>query len=438
MGQIQGGYINFRAGEILSLLIAYKEGLRPAAIRLYLAGHLEATEKHFTPTHEITLKTLCERAELAPRTAQEALRELKTGQLLTLENGTLTFCPEITPEAEPYTKELKTSPNRPVPIPRSMIRELAAHSTGSEIVGALAHFMRCLFIKNGEINSVGFVKPSLIGKLTGLGKRAIKSARSWLKDVGFLSDHEADQWAINKFGGCFSVTLTPKFDPALEANNPPQESSKYVKFAPPLERASIFSLNNDLNNQYIQPMEVNPTYKSGVCKQTLQEPTLKDVKLEDLKEMTRLETLYRQAVERNWLQDCEASIINFVGAAARSVTVEGNPVKVFVGLVKKGLWGYITQAQEDTSLKALNRYRAQNPEAFTKQSTFRMEEPPKQLILDPRPRLPQKECRPERIIFRANAPMPPRPAPKPSQNLTPVSEIITALLAKGSFSPVTT
>ncbi len=433
MGQIQGGYINFRAGEILSLLIAYKEGLRPAAIRLYLAGHLEATEQHFSPSHKITIETLCERAKLAYRTTQEALRELKTRQLLTLENGVLSFCPEITPEAEPYIKDLKTSPNRPVPIPRSMIRELAEHSTGSEIVGALAHFMRCLFIKKGEIKAVGFVKPSLITKLTGLGESAIRAARSWLKGIGFLADHEADQWAINKFGGCFSVSFTPKLEPELEANDPPLELSKYVKSGPPQGLTPIY-VNNDLNNQYVPPMGVNATLESGVCKQTIQKPTIKDVRPEDLKEMPRLEALYRQAVERNWLQDCEASIRNFVGAATRSVAVEGNPVKVFVGLVKKGLWGYITQAQEDTSLKALNRYRAQNPEAFTKQSTFRGEG--QQLIPEPRPRTPQKECRPERVIFRASSPTPPRPAPKPTQNLTPVSEIITAMLAQRHFSPV--
>lgn len=233
MKQIQGGYITFRAGEILSLLIAYKDGLRPAAIRLYLAGHLEATEQHFTPSHEITLETLSNRASLSYRTVQEALRELKTRQLLTLDKGTVTFRSEITPEAEPYRNVLKTSPNRPVPIPRSMIVELAEHSTGSEIVGALAHFMRCLFIKKGEINNVGFVKSSLIGKLTGLGERAIRAARSWLKDVGFLADHEAEQWAINKFGGCFSITFTPKSEPELPLDDYPLTSSEYVKYAPP-------------------------------------------------------------------------------------------------------------------------------------------------------------------------------------------------------------
>lgn len=77
MDRVEGGYIAVRAGELLSLLIAYREGMKPAAIRLYLASHLEAAEQRFTPNRQVTLADLARKANLADYTAQKALRELE-------------------------------------------------------------------------------------------------------------------------------------------------------------------------------------------------------------------------------------------------------------------------------------------------------------------------------------------------------------------------
>lgn len=367
MGQIQGGYITVRAGEILNLLTGYKEGLRPSAIRLYLGAHLEANKQGFHPDHQITLQTLAAKANLAPRTAKEALRELEARNLLTLTEGAITFNTNLTPESEPYRQDLKTSSNRPVPIPKKFLETLAPHFKGSDIVGTLAHLLRCLFIKNGDINETGFVKASLVTKLTGLCERAIRKTRHWLKQVGFITEHAVNHSLITAFGGCFKVTFTPQKEPQTAPPEPPLISPKYVENAPPPTILSICT-NNDLNNQYPRSGTVPPPI-SGFCSQEIEKPTITNIKPENLRSLNALEALYSQAVERNWFAHTENQPLEFLAAAVRAITTPArDQVRVFVSLVRNGLTAHITQAQEVRAQEKLSNYRRRHPEAFRPQN----------------------------------------------------------------------
>lgn len=363
MKEVQGGYIAVRAGEILNLLVAYKGGLRPSSIRLYLAAHLEATEQHFTPTHEITLRNLTKNAGLAYRTGQDALRELKAAGLLTLSEGMITFNPKLTPEALPYLEDLRTSENRPVPIPQSMMRLLAKHIKGSEVIAALAHLMRCLFINRGQINESGFAKNSLIIKLTGLCERAIQGARNWMMRIGILTPKSVAQGIVNRFGKCFSITTSHPQTPAKSEDKGPQIFSTYVENAPPLASSLIYT-NNDLNNQYLEPV---PGNKSGICTNAIKKnPSLTDIQPENLRSLSQLEALYQQALERNWFKHSENQALEFVSAAVRAITTPvRDPVRVFVSLVKGRLKSHITQAQERRAQEKMANYRRKHPDAFS-------------------------------------------------------------------------
>jgi hypothetical protein len=95
-------------------------------------------------------------------------------------------------------------------------------------------------------------------------------------------------------------------------------------------------------------------------------PTLSNIRIEDLKDRERLHSLHRQAVAHGWLRDCEADTLNFYAAAARARTVPGgDPVRVFVGIVRRRLWYHITQAQEDEA-RQLSRtsVEAAKPQGF--------------------------------------------------------------------------
>jgi cytosine/adenosine deaminase-related metal-dependent hydrolase len=67
--------------------------------------------------------------------------------------------------------------------------------------------------------------------------------------------------------------------------------------------------------------------------------------------------LYRQAVAVGWLTASQANEQNFLAAGVRAKRQAGNPVRIFVGIVRRGLWDYITQEQETQAVQALKRWR---------------------------------------------------------------------------------
>ena len=66
----------------------------------------------------------------------------------------------------------------------------------------------------------------------------------------------------------------------------------------------------------------------------------------------------RQVGEIGLVQASEASALAFMAAAIRARNVrEGDSVRIFVGIIRRGLWQHITQAEEDEARRALARYR---------------------------------------------------------------------------------
>ncbi|MCB0325913.1 MAG: hypothetical protein KDD69_20190 [Bdellovibrionales bacterium] len=80
--------------------------------------------------------------------------------------------------------------------------------------------------------------------------------------------------------------------------------------------------------------------------------------------MSRLEPLYRQAVRAKWLPESEQNARNFIAAAIRATSVLGDPVRVFVGIVKRQLWHHVSQAQENRALDAFARHERKTGQRF--------------------------------------------------------------------------
>ena len=84
-----------------------------------------------------------------------------------------------------------------------------------------------------------------------------------------------------------------------------------------------------------------------------------DVKREDLENFSRTEALYEQAVWAGWVERSEARFLAWFAAAVRAKSAggAGNPVRIFNGIVRRGLWHHVTQAEEDRARQAIARYR---------------------------------------------------------------------------------
>jgi hypothetical protein len=84
--------------------------------------------------------------------------------------------------------------------------------------------------------------------------------------------------------------------------------------------------------------------------------TLRDVTLEDLRDVGRLQALYQQACVRGWLREGEAEHLNVVAAAVHAQRVGQEPCRLFVALLRDRRWEVITQEDEDRALRMLREH----------------------------------------------------------------------------------
>ena len=102
-----------------------------------------------------------------------------------------------------------------------------------------------------------------------------------------------------------------------------------------------------------------------------QPPSLRRILPEDFHRFDRMESLYRQAVVRGWINGSEAMALNFLAAAVRAREHGRDPARLFVALVRQGLWSHITQGQEEKARCALARFREANPDRFRARPAMR-------------------------------------------------------------------
>lgn len=85
-------------------------------------------------------------------------------------------------------------------------------------------------------------------------------------------------------------------------------------------------------------------------------PTLRDVTLEDLRDVGRVLALGEQARVRGWITGSEADRLHVVAAAVHARRVGQAPGALFVALVRAQRWEVLTQEDEDTAWGGLRDY----------------------------------------------------------------------------------
>jgi hypothetical protein len=257
-------------------------------------------------------------------------------------------------------------------VPRAVLRFLARSRQGALSKTLVAYIVRGLSLerRTGEVRGAGTVKASWISNVFGISVRSVKSARKALIEGGFITKDEASfQRKLNQDGAYFQVNLS--WDGTLgkrsdgKAAVQPNRSESLPDFAPPsIENRGIFSppykdlkTSYESKNQKTQskPLKLSRVYTGKAGEGS--SPMLRDVKLEDLQHFSRVQILFQQAVSAGWMGGTEADLLNWVGAAVRAKTVEArDPVRLFVGIVKRKRWELITQAQEDRARQAIRIY----------------------------------------------------------------------------------
>jgi hypothetical protein len=254
--------------------------------------------------------------------------------------------------------------SRLIPVPRQVLKFLASCSRPALAKTVVAYLLRGLALeRSGKIRSAGTVKISWICKLCRISERAARAARAELIRLGWITkDTGSFQRKLNRDGAYFVINPVWR---RVAKRFAPLHLEKCTGSAPPIEKQETPYGSKDQ-----KPAAARLRPKTGVCKanegEVLERPNLRNIRFPDLQRVSRLKALYAQAIAANWLSHSEANLRNFVAAAARATRIDGDPVRVFVGIVRGRLWHHLTIADEDRAISALKRERERQARSMLK------------------------------------------------------------------------
>jgi hypothetical protein len=332
-------------------------------------------------------------SRLPLKATRNALAELERTALLTFSPDGITFRESSLEGSEQLCHELagKRSVKRPVPLPRPLLRHLARETKSSNLKTILSYAIRGLTLsRDGEVRSAGSVKATWIARVMQMSERGVRGARRELLEMGWLfPDEGSTQRKLNRDGAYFRIDTewvgkahkencnrvihrrrewaNPSSSEA-DVNNSISASAACTEFAPPpveksVEFAPPFKDKKTLNRSNNQKTWASPN-PSGVWRTKEERPRITNITREDLRRSSTVEELYYQAVRRGLIEASEASVINFLAAAARATAVEGDAPRVFMGIIRRKLWHHITQVDEDRAVSALKRAREKDSNRF--------------------------------------------------------------------------
>lgn len=364
-----GGYRTMSPVQICNVLGAYDEGLVSfRALRTFFAcvaviASREAARRARGEKPHSTKRGEAARPEEVSKltgtstgAAATEMRKLVRVGILERRGEVLYIAERLLPHASDLVERASPSRSwmRPIPIPRPVLRLLARDRRPAVAKVLLAHCIRGLSLdrRTGEVRSRGTMKSTWAADTFGISLRAAKAARATLIGLGLVSkDVGSGQRKLNRDGAYFELNLAWRAgDSALRTGSIDGDT------APPRGRLET---PLDLENQKASM----PGVLTG--------PDLGNVCSEDLKSFERMEALFWQAVGRGYMRGSEMDVLNFLGASVRARTTKHarDPVRVFVAIVRRGLWKNITCEEEERARAALSRHRDRCPEAFREQRT---------------------------------------------------------------------
>jgi hypothetical protein len=373
--KIAGGFVLL---NVAALMIAWRAcQARPLGIgdfRTWLACHelvarrcrIHETRDRSPSYHVAELARLLDVTE---RRARASVRRLEAAGLIEWSGEAIGF--PIPPGPPEGLEDTIGRGQGSVAIPRRMLRFLAAGARPALIAAVFGLLLRCLSRRKGGFDGWGRVKASWIARVFGVDLRRVKAARRELVELGWIEPEPADQRSERRWGRPYRINLAweplvkvrdellPKVPPAPDQAKPDGPS------LPPLpadERPAIAtsSVNQEPLRERIQNQEPagGPTGSSikgsGNGEKTLPSPRLDDVRLEDLKDTSRLLTLYDQGVAKGLVGSSEADRLKFVAAAEHALAIgKNNPPGLFAYLIRGACYRYVTGADEDAARRRL-------------------------------------------------------------------------------------
>ena len=415
---IEGRYRPIPARTLAMAAWLYREGhITLRALRCYFAACEMAERRRYAKTREAKKHqrfTLEELSRLvggrgsasAQRELAKDVRRLAEVGLVTIAPNAITFAKstdtpavgEGSAEAFSAFMEAFSCLSRPVPVPRRLLRALAAGFRRTDTFYVIGALLRSVFWKKqeGHITIDGRMKTSWVAQTFGISLRGAKEARAHLIEIGWLKPLASAHWLERKYGAHAAINIhwTPANDggaePSTDAptdlspetvDNPvehtkgpelgsaPQTPESEGQSAP-LWLDKKTPLKRDLNTRKLGATAPDPSGASNAkdSDQThrgasndrnskRRAPTIRDVQVHDLKDPEALQELYRQAIAAGIACSSGAGELDFFALASRALTRGRRPGALFISNLKRGRSHFITTADEEAGRRMLSELR---------------------------------------------------------------------------------
>lgn len=284
------------------------------------------------------------------RAVASAIRRLERAGLLrwadsAVTHGTDVHCEDAARADFLSTLAKVTNHRRLVPIPRRVIRYLAAETRPVLIATGLGHCLRCLYYRRGVCEPYGTCKASWVADVFEVDLRNVKAARGALVSLGLLIPQPCSQFRLNRWG--LPVVVNLAWKATGDASESPPLGTETSTETPPPNRNR--ELSSRFENQKLPPKALG----AQRAREGRGRPDLRRIRREDLGDTERLRALFRQAAKCRLVLDTECDRLRFLGAAEHARAIGKNPAALFAAMVRRGLWRFITHADEDRARRRL-------------------------------------------------------------------------------------
>lgn len=298
---------------------------------------------------------------------------------------------------------------RRVPVPRRLIRFLCRTSRPVMWATVLGHVFRCLYYRNGQCAPDGRCKASWVASVFDVDLRNVKAARSELVEIGVLLMDPSDQCSMNRWGPRVRFNLEWNGVSASRRSPPPLDDFA-AKSPPPKKDRELASRLEDQK----------PHSAGGSCSSSLRW----HVTPSDLASSTGVDGLYHRLVASGVCVASEASRLSFFAAAARTRRVaRQNPLGFLATIVRRGLWSFATNRDEDVARTWLRKLRESKPSQCAEFGA-------NSLAGQPRPRV-NEPARAADVLQRLLAVGRPPPSKSPAPPVEAATRPYPALAADG-------
>ena len=209
----------------------------------------------------------------------------------------------------------------------------------------------------------GCIKASWIASLFGVSCHRVRVERSKLIDEEIFTRIPTPQRVKNRYGEWIVLNLD-----VLDSDSPVEnttETSPNLEPPAPEDSPKLVPLINQFlsPNGEIQENQNLASDDPGVSQLKIpEEPTWTNIIMQDLEDFERSEQLRQEALDQGLLRDTIADREKFFAAIAHTIRVATkNACGMLRTIVEKGLWNFLTQADEYNGIRRL-RSDLDNPD----------------------------------------------------------------------------